>query len=310
MPRRHVVLFGALLLAACSNGESGDPATNGGAGNPGGSGAGSGATGGTAAGGGAAGGGAGAGGGATGGTAAGGGIGGVGGTGGAGGMTGDGSLVVPEGVTIMPLDGGTGVLELFALTLAQTPTGVVEGYAAVRNVGATSACSAALSIELFDATELSLGAGIGSLLSEKFHRLTDGSGSITSCVEPGDVAMAVVRDFPETVALGSVAIAVYRTPYFELPVETIDGLSVSELERVLLDRGIGYTGTLINAFDVTVTNPSVTVFPVNRVGRPLGAAIGSGMLEIPTGGSWTFTTNDVGDAGVSEVAFPVASLVR
>jgi hypothetical protein len=303
VPRRHVVLFGALLLAACSNGESGDPATNGGAGNPGGSGAGSGATGGGAAGGGTAGGGAGTSSGATGGGAAG------GGAGGNGGMMGDGSLVVPEGVTITPLDGGTGVLELFALTLAQTSAGV-EGYAAVRNIGATFACSAALSIELFDATELSLGAGIGSLLSEEFHQLTDGSGSITSCVEPGDVAMAVVRDFPGGIALASVTIAVYRTPYFELAVEPIDGLSVSDLESMPLDGGTGYTGTFVNAFDLAVMNPFVTVFPVNRVGRPLGAAIGSGMLEIPTGGNWTFTTNAVDDAGVSEVAFPAGALVR
>ena len=224
-------------------------------------------------------------------------------------MTGDGSLVVPEGITITALDGGTGVLELFAMTLVQTTVGV-EAYAAVRNVGTTYACSAALSIELFDTAELSLGAGIGSLLTETFHRLTDGSGSITACVEPGDVAMAVVRDFAGSVALGSVAVAVYRTPYFELPVEPIDGLAVSGLESVSLDGGTGYTGTVANSFDVAVTNPSVTVFPVNGVGRPLGAALASGTLEIPVGGSWTFTTNAVDDAGVSEVAFPTATLAR
>jgi hypothetical protein len=224
-------------------------------------------------------------------------------------MTGDDSLVVPEGVTIVPLDGGTGVLELFALTLVETSASV-EAYAALRNVGTTYACSAALSLELFDASELSLGAGIGSLLTENFHQLTDGSGSITACVEPGDVSMAVVRDFPAGLALDSVASAVYRTPYFELAVEPIDGLSVSELARIPIDGDTGYTGTFINAFDVAVTNPSVTVFPVNDVGRPLGTALASDTMEIPADGSWMFTTNAVDDAGVSEVAFPTASLAR
>ncbi len=224
-------------------------------------------------------------------------------------MAGDVSLVVPESVEIVPLDGGTGVLELFALTLSEQSQGL-EAYAAVRNVGTTYACSAALSLELYDAAEQSLGAGIGSLLTENFQRLTDGSGTIASCVEPGDVAMAVVRDFPAGFAPGSVAFAVYRTPYFELAVEPIDGLSVSELERVPLSVGYAYTGTFVNGFDVAVTNPSVTVFPVNGVQRPLGAAIANGTLEVPSSGTWMFTTSGVEAAGVSEVAFPVAALAR
>jgi hypothetical protein len=201
------------------------------------------------------------------------------------------------------------VLELFALTLVETSASV-EAYAALRNVGTTYACSAALSLELFDASELSLGAGIGSLLTENFHQLTDGSGSITACVEPGDVSMAVVRDFPAGLALDSVASAVYRTPYFELAVEPIDGVSVSDLAGMPLDGGTGYTGTFVNSFEMAVTNPTVTVFPVNGVGRPLGAATANGTLEIPSGGNWMFTTNAVNEAGVSEVAFPVAALVR
>jgi hypothetical protein len=272
------LISGAVLLAACSNGGGDDAANHGG---------GTGATGGATAGSGAAG----------------------GGTGGTGGMAGDDSLVVPEGVTILTLDGGTGVLELFALTLSEQSQGL-EGYAAVRNIGTAHACSAALSLELYDTAEQSLGAGIGSLLTEGFFQLTDGSGTIAACVEPGAVAMAVVRDFPASIALASVAFAVYRTPYFELPVEPIVGLSVNELERVPLDAGTAYTGTFVNGFDIAVTNPTVTIFPVNGVGRPLGAAIGSDALEIPAGGSWTFITNAATDLGVSEVAFPVAALAR
>jgi len=301
MPKRCLAL--AVLSLACSSGSGGATVQDGGAANLGVSGAGAGA-GGTSAGA--------AGGGGAGGSA-GGGAGGStpnpAGTGGSAGDTSDDALVVPAGLTLTALEGGTGVLEVIALTLRKGPS-KTELYAAVKNTGEILACSAALSVELFDKTEQSVAAGIGGLLTNHFYRRADDSGMIAACVAPGDVTMAAVTDLPAEIVIEDVAQVLYRCPYFALEAVPIDGLSVGPLESVLGSTGTAFAGTLVNGFDVAVANPSVTVFPVNRVGRPLGVAIGSGTVEIPPGGSWAFQTNGVDMPGVDALAYPAGALTQ
>jgi hypothetical protein len=214
---------------------------------------------------------------------------------------------VPEGLTVTALAGGNGVLDMTALTLRQGPSSI-ELYAALRNDGDIPACSAAVSVELFDKAEQSLAVGIGGLLTQHFYRLTDGSGSIAACVGPGDVTMAAVTDLPSDLVIEDVEYVVYRCPYFALDVVPIDGLTVSQVKRVTRSAGTAYTGTLVNGLDVALANPSVTVFPVNRVGRPLGVATGSGTVEIPSGGSWAFETNTVPAPGVDHSAYPAGAI--
>ena len=43
-----------------------------------------------------------------------------------------------------------------------------------------------------------------------------------------------------------------------------------------------YTGQLINRFDKTVTEPSLAIFSMNRVGRPLGVATSKTTTDLPT----------------------------
>jgi hypothetical protein len=228
---------------------------------------------------------------------------------------GDDALIVPEGLGVTALAGGSGVLEVTALTLRDGANGI-ELYAALRNDGDVPACHAALSVELFDASDQSLAAGIGGLLTQRFYRLTDGSDSIAACVGPGDVTMTAVADLPADLATEDVKHVVYRCPYFALEVVPIAGLTVRQVKRVRRSGGTeAYVGTMVNELDVAVSNPSVTVFPVNRVGRPLGmAATGSdsdsGMVELASGGSWMFETNTVSEPGVDQVAFPAASVAR
>lgn len=223
------------------------------------------------------------------------------------GDAGDDALIVPEGLSVTALAGGNGVLELIAFTLREGASST-EAYAALRNVGDIPACSAAVSIELFDTTEQSLAAGIGGLLTQHFYRLTDGSGSIAACVAPGEVTMAAITDLPADIAIEDVGYVVYRCPYFALDGAPIAGLSISQLTSIRGSAGTAYSGTLLNELDVAVSNPSVTVFPVNRVGRPLGVATGSGTVEVPPGGKWTFETNAVGVAGVDHFAYPAGAL--
>lgn len=207
------------------------------------------------------------------------------------------------------LAGGNGVLEVIALTLREGPNNL-ELYAALENTGDMHACSAALSVELFDRAEQPLAAGIGGLLTQHFYRLTDGSATIAACVGPGEVTMTAVTDLAPEIALEDVAHVVYRCPYFALDVVAIDGLSIREVKAVKRGSRTAYTGELENQLDVAVTNPSVSVFPTNRAGRPLGVALGSASLEIPPGGSWTFETESVSVSGVDQVAYPAGALAK
>ena len=143
----------------------------------------------------------------------------------------DDALIVPEGLTVTALAGGNGVLDVIALTLRKGPSST-ELYAALRNDGDVPACSAAVSVELFDEAEQSLAAGISGLLTQHFYRLTDGSGTIAACVGPGDVTMAAVMDLPSDIAIEDVEYIVYRCPYFALDVVPIDGLSISHVKSV------------------------------------------------------------------------------
>jgi len=227
--------------------------------------------------------------------------------GGDGGNRDDDALIVPEDVTVTALEGGNGVLDVIALTLRAAANGP-ELYVALRNDGDVPACHAAVSVELFDSNEQSLAAGIGGLLTQHFYRLTDGSGTIAACVAPGDVAMASVTDLPSDIAIEDVGHVIYRCPYFALDVVPIAGLTIGHVERTTASGGAAYTGMLVNGLDVAVRDPSVSVYPVNRVGRPLGLATASGKVDIAPGGSWAFETSPVSSPGVDHLAYPAGAL--
>ena len=83
-----------------------------------------------------------------------------------------------------------------------------------------------------------------------------------------------------------------------------DGISITDVRTVARDAGVAFAGTLVNGFDVPVSSPSVAIFPVNRAGRPLGAALARGATPLPPGDSWSFETGTVSDAGVDHAAYP------
>jgi len=233
----------------------------------------------------------------------------AGGMAGVGGQTTANALIVPESLSVSARTGGNGVLHLFALTLRKGPSNT-ELYAALKNDGDMKACAASLSVELFDKAEQSLAASISGLLTKHAYRFTDGSGTIAACVGPGDVTMAAITDLPSDLVIDDVKFVVYQCTYFALDVVPIEGLSVGAVQSVTSSAGTDFTGTLVNRLDVAVRDPSVTVFPVTGVGRPLGVATGSGIADIPPGGSWAFETNRVDTPGVGAVAYPAASIVK
>jgi hypothetical protein len=220
---------------------------------------------------------------------------------------GDAVRIAPEGLTVRALAGGNGVLEVIGLTLRQGSSNA-EVYAALKNVGDVPACDAAFSIELFDDGEQPLGAGISGLRVSHFYRLKDDAQQIVSCVGPGHVAMAALTELPADIAIDDVGFIVYRCPYFALDVEPIEGLTIRDVKSVTSSAGTVYTGTLVNGFDRTVRRPAVTVFPVNRVSRPLGFATRDSDVEVPPGESWKFETAAVDAPGESWSAYPAAAL--
>ena len=217
------------------------------------------------------------------------------------------ALIVPVGLDVIALEGGNGVLDVIALTL-RAGLSAKEVYAALRNDGDVPACSAGISVQLFDESGQSLAASITGLFSNNLYRLTDGSGTIVSCIAPGEIAMGAITDLPADLVIDGVRSVVYRTPYFALDVVPVGGhLNVSGLKAVPTNGGTAYTGKVVNGLDFAVSGPAVTVFPVNCAGRPLGVAMGSGSDDIAPRGTWSFQTSAVDMAGVDAVAYPTGS---
>ncbi len=217
--------------------------------------------------------------------------------------------IVPEGLSVSALAGGTGVLELTALTL-QRRGDRVELYAALKNVGDVPACSAALSVELFDAGGHSLAAGIGGLLTQRFFRRTDGSDMLAACIAPGDVTMAALLDLPSELVVQEVRSLVYRCPYFALDVAPVASVTIRDVKRVQRGAASGYRGTLVNGLAVALKKPSVSVFPTNSAGRPLGMVSVSAAMELAPGGEWSFETDALPVRGVDQRAFPAGELMQ
>jgi hypothetical protein len=141
---------------------------------------------------------------------------------------------------------------------------------------------------------------------QHFYRLADGSDTIAACVAPGDVAMIAITDLPSEIAIEAVGRVVYWCNYWALDVVASDGIGITDVRAVARGAGVAYAGTLVNGFDVPLSSPSVAIFPVNRGGRPLGAALGRGTAPVAPGDSWDFETSSVSEVGVDQAAYPAS----
>ena len=221
---------------------------------------------------------------------------------------GDDRLFVPEDLPNTPREGEVGVtLKLVASTLVQGPN-AAEHYAAVRNDGNSPSCAAGMMTDFIDKAGQTVVTVGTALYSKQLYRLD--ATTIISCIDPGQIAMSVSTSLPAEVVIGELGSLTHTFPTFGgfdglVPVA---GFTISEVETVAKGIGSAYTGTLTNGFDTTVSAPSVTIFPVNRVSRPLGAATASATIDIPPGGTWSFETSPVNDLGVDYVAYPAGSI--
>ena len=78
---------------------------------------------------------------------------------------------------------------------------------------------------------------------------------------------------------------------------------ISDVQPVMRSDGAAYRGVLVNGLEEPMI-PVVSVFPINRVGRPLGVAYSQGSEELPPGGRWEFETTTVPESGTDFAAYP------
>lgn len=215
---------------------------------------------------------------------------------------GDDRLFVPEGLPNTNQDGEDVGLVLVAFTLVPGAGGA-SFYAAVQNGGSTPLCEAGMMIAFYDRSNQLVGSAASVLQSGHFYTLTDGSGAIIPCVAPGQVVMTGATGLPPTIEIDQLGSLVHLFPSFNVDVVPAGDLAVTGLEVVAGAAGTIYRGTVANQIGTAASNPSVAVFPVNRVGRPLAMGIASGTANLPGGTAWTFETSAVDDPGVGQSAF-------
>ena len=215
---------------------------------------------------------------------------------------------VPEGLSNTNMDGQDVGLILVAFTLVQEATGP-KLYAAARNDGDTPACEAGMTTTFVDKADQVVTESGSVLQSGRLYTLNDGT--IITCIAPGQIAMTASTDLPSSMMIDQLGYLKHLFPAFTVPgVVPIPGLSVSDVQTVATDAGNAYTGKVTNGLDLTVSAPSVSIFPLNRVGRPLAMATNTATSDIPPGGSWTFETSAVDDLGVDYVAYPTATMTK
>ncbi len=218
------------------------------------------------------------------------------------------ALIFPPGVDVQLEPGGAGVLALYALTLQDGPDGL-ELYAALKNTGDVPACDAALKVTIYDRHNQALGNFINGLdtLHLYDYALPDGSSTIAACASPGDLTMTDIATLAADIQAADVGQVVYYYSYFALDAAPVDGLEVTGVTAAPTPSGTAYDGTVVNHLDMTVSDPSVRVFPLNRAGRPLGMASAGDSSQIAAGGSWTFQTGSIDVSAADYAAFPAAS---
>lgn len=220
--------------------------------------------------------------------------------------TGDARHFVPETLPNTNVNGVDDGLTLVAFTLLREATGPAL-YAAVENRASTPACQAGMTTDFYDKSGQRVTSAGAVLHGRRPYRMPDGT--VMPCVGPGEVAMAGVTGLDDF-AIDELGWLEHLFPSFLIDGMTaIDGLTVRDLRSETGNGGSTYAGTLANGLDVAVSAAKVTVFPVNRVGRPLGMAT-SPSADVAAGASWAFETGVVGDAGVDAVAFPSATIAN
>jgi hypothetical protein len=232
--------------------------------------------------------------------------GGGGGAGGMAGQAGDDQLFVPEGLPNTNVNGQDEGLILVASTLVREATGSAL-YVAVRNDLDTPLCQPGMSTDFYDKAGQKITSAASVVQTDRWYGM--GDGTVIACLAPGQIGMAAATNIPDLPALEELGYLKHLFPTFIVQdIAPVEGLTVADLKIVAKGTGHAFAGQLVNGLDVAVSAAAVAIFPVNRVGRPLGVATGAATTDVPSGGSWPFETDTVEALGVDYLAFPSASI--
>jgi hypothetical protein len=226
--------------------------------------------------------------------------------------SGDDRLFVPEGLSVTkPTAGSSGAFNLLALTLEQKH-GKTQVYLALRNDGETPACTGAFTVALLDVNGETLATGTRGLAVRQFYRFKldeSAESTVAGCVAPGEVTMGAILDLDlesRESGLEGISLSYWLTYWNLADITKIQGaVTFENVRTVMRADGVAYTGELVNGLADEPRLAAVSVFPVNRAGRPLGVAYRQDAAELLPGGRWEFETTTVPESGTGFAAYPV-----
>jgi hypothetical protein len=211
----------------------------------------------------------------------------------------------PPDVAVVPV-GANVTMKVVAATLREAG-GAFDFYAVLHSEGEYPMCSPALQVDFFDHDDQLLGTTSGAVWTGRVFRF-EGSVAPVACVAPGQVAAGVVQGFVAPWSLKDVKYVEYRLHAFGIDTaEEQRGAVVGELQSFETHDGVTFRGTLTNSSDTAISEPRVTVLPLDCGGRPLGLATAVATLEIPPNGTWTFDSSVVQHAGARQLVFGVGN---
>jgi hypothetical protein len=220
---------------------------------------------------------------------------------------GDDRLFVPEDLTNTLETGQEGVtLKLIASTLVQGATSA-ELYVAVRNDGNAPYCNAGVITDFIDKNGQTVATAAAGLQAKQLYQLDPTT--VLNCIDPGEVVMGASPNLPAEVVIGELSALTHRFAAFGVDgIVPLGSFTVSQVKAVANGAASVYQGVFTNTLSLKASAPSMQIFPVNRVGRPLGAATSSATIDVPPGGTWSFETTTVNDVGAGYAAYPAASV--
>ena len=204
-------------------------------------------------------------------------------------------------------------IELLAWTIREDPVFRTSQFLlAIRNTYGSPLCGALIDVTFRDAAGVEVGDA-DEIVEGPPHRGVSGTGRLTTgCLSDGDVGMMAAGIFLRSGRnVGEIASGTYTVSAINLTdaVPTTH-LAVSGLTPVLGTLGRQhFVGRVENRSpSSTFRNPTVSVFGVNAVGRPLFESSDIASVSISPGGSWSFETSPPAEGSFATlVAFPGAS---
>lgn len=204
-------------------------------------------------------------------------------------------------------------IELLAWTIREDPVlGDHDFLLAVRNTYGSPLCSLTVDVIFRDSAGTEVGDA-GTLVEGPPHRGVSGTGGLVSgCMSDGHVGMMAA---PLYLRSGRRADEIASGTYTVGAINLVDAVPTTDITVSGLTtapgtfRGQHFVGAVENrSRSSTFRNPSVSIFGLNAVGRPLFESGDIDLLTISPGGAWSFSTSpDVEETFASLAWFVRAS---